>query len=385
MDGTSKFIDHNDIEITLPIWGFAEDAETAKLFIPSPTIYAKEGDSVHIRMKNPSMEGHTIHLHGLDVDEANDGVPHYTGFVQSGEEVVYRFKATHAGNFLYHCHVTTTMHLSLGMYGSVIVYPSDSSKRPYDGGPTYDRQYHYLLSDMDARWNEDYTSIGSFLSYDPDLFLINGKNKRLIYNDSSMILTGDLDDTLLLRLLNVGYRVNRVVFPDELEATVVTSDGRVLDEAFQTDTLFLYPGERYSVICQVMDTNKSSVKVDYLDPFRLAFLGREYIPLNDTSFVFLPYQEQLNAPDSIGVGHAELVYDLGFEVYPNPARETVVIHSPYDKSRIQVFDLNGNLILDQTVGQGRTHIDVSDFPVGLLLFRLESVTRGSASFRIMHM
>ena len=172
MNGQGTFESDSGSLFDLPLWGYGFNKINPTVDLPGPTIYANQGDSVHISMFNPSMEGHTIHLHGLDVDEANDGVPHFTGFIQEGESFTYKFKATHAGNFLYHCHVTTTMHLTLGMYGMVIVYPTDSSKSIYDGGPFYDRQYEFLLSEMDARWNSDYTSIGTFLSFDPDLFFL---------------------------------------------------------------------------------------------------------------------------------------------------------------------------------------------------------------------
>ncbi|NDF33953.1 MAG: hypothetical protein EB157_05270, partial [Euryarchaeota archaeon] len=160
MNGQGDFVTDSNTIVTLPVWGYGWTQPNPFVILPGPTVYAKEGDSVHLEMLNPSMEGHTIHLHGLDVDQANDGVPHTSDFIQQGESFTYRFKATHAGNFLYHCHVTTTMHLALGMYGMVIVYPADSSNRVYTDGPEYDVQHEYLFSDMDARWNADYTAIG---------------------------------------------------------------------------------------------------------------------------------------------------------------------------------------------------------------------------------
>jgi FtsP/CotA-like multicopper oxidase with cupredoxin domain len=49
---------------------------------PAPLIYAAVGDVVEIRLKNLGVtlptapnDPHSIHLHGLDVDAANDGVP----------------------------------------------------------------------------------------------------------------------------------------------------------------------------------------------------------------------------------------------------------------------------------------------------------------------
>lgn len=344
MNGQSEFETDSGSIINLPIWGFAYDNVFTTLRVPGPTIYAHQGDSVHINLFNPSMEGHTIHLHGLDVDEANDGVPHFTGYIQEGESFKYRFKATHAGNFLYHCHVTTTMHLTLGMYGMVIVYPTDSSKRIYNNGPLYDRQYEFLMSEMDARWNSDYTRIGSFLSFDPDLFLLNGKNRSLIYNDTNMVMRGDVGDQLLMRALNVGYRVNRLIFPNEIQATIHTSDGRVLDEPFVTDTLIVYPGERFSIMVEVLDDAPSFVAVDYLDPYRLKFVGREYIPINDTAFAYIEPQIIDSDNDTIGVGIQDME-SAAIMVFPNPAVDELHLVSTNEAFKsCTIIDFQGRVL-----------------------------------------
>ena len=60
---------------TLRVYGFAPSL-SAHPPIPAPLIEANQGDSVHIDFWNVSqLHHHTIHLHGLDVDQANDGVP----------------------------------------------------------------------------------------------------------------------------------------------------------------------------------------------------------------------------------------------------------------------------------------------------------------------
>ena len=61
---------------TIRVFGFAQDL-LYNPNVPGPTITANEGDSVHLDLWNVSQGApHTIHLHGLDVDQQNDGVPH---------------------------------------------------------------------------------------------------------------------------------------------------------------------------------------------------------------------------------------------------------------------------------------------------------------------
>ena len=351
MNGSANFITDSNTVATLPVWGYGWNIGTGStITLPGPTIYANQGDSVHFEMVNPSMEGHTIHLHGLDVDEANDGVPHHTGFILQGDSFTYRFKATHAGNFLYHCHVTTTMHLALGMYGMVIVYPTDSSNRIYDNGPTYDSQYEFLLSDLDARWNTDYTKIGSFLSYAPDMFLINGKNKSIWYADTNSNMQGAVGERLLMRLLNVGYRVNRVIFPSEVDAVVHTSDGRPLPQPFSTDTLILYPGERFSVLTEILDETPTYARIDWLDPYRLSYLGSEYIPINNPDFQFIPFEEDNSLLDSIALSNSSLDEKQVVKLFPNPVVDHFVISSDRSIAEINVYNYSGQFVTSQ-VGQ----------------------------------
>src|SRR5690606_37960743 len=109
-------------------------------------------------------------------------------------------------------------------------------------------------------------------------------------------------------------------------AVVHTSDGRVLDQAFEADTLIVYPGERFNVLAEVLDTSAASVWVDYLDPYRLKFLAREYIPLNDADFEYIDPVIVENDADTIGYGMHE---NQGAQalVYPNPAKDQVFIQS----------------------------------------------------------
>ena len=62
----------------LPTWGFGNGFNDDRR-VPSPVIEAIQGQEAKIRLS--SMMPHSIHFHGLDVDQANDGVPSTSGYV----------------------------------------------------------------------------------------------------------------------------------------------------------------------------------------------------------------------------------------------------------------------------------------------------------------
>lgn len=278
MSGVTTLWDGN----VTPIWGFREITDDPTVItLPGPTIVCNEGDSVIIGLSNPSFEAHTIHLHGLDVDQANDGVPSTSFFIFPGQKSQYSFKATHAGNYLYHCHVGTVLHVQMGMFGALIVNAANGAKEVYTGGPSFDTSYTWLMSELDKSWHDDYTQIGSFTNFDPDYFLVNGKSKTQIFADSSIsIYQQTAGDTIYTRLLNIGYGLNRVIFPPLLNAEIISSDGRPIPNVLQKDTIDLYPGERFGVIMNSSFGFVDSVTIEYRSLFKEQLWGVEKIPVS---------------------------------------------------------------------------------------------------------
>src|SRR5690606_21334631 len=113
-DGEHRTAEGNSIYI----WGYTLSPVQGTATLPGPPIEVNEGDRVRSTLTNlgPSREAvqefpHTVHLHGLDVSQANDGVPETSGSVRVGESLAYEFVATDAGTYWYHCHVDTVEHL----------------------------------------------------------------------------------------------------------------------------------------------------------------------------------------------------------------------------------------------------------------------------------
>lgn len=314
------------------IWGFAPgtwEGEIEQLVLPSPTIEVEEGDSIVVTVINPSDEGHTIHWHGLDVDQANDGVPHTSQYVLTGDTFTYRFVATHAGNYIYHCHVTTTLHLMMGMYGKVIVRVPGRNE-VYAGGPSFTREYSYLGSEMDRSWNDDFMTAGGLNEFAADHYLLDGKSGAQIYADSGMHVQLGLLDTVLMRLMNIGFHMHRYHIPAGISATVVASDGRPVPQAYGATTIDVYPGERYSVLLTTLDsTLVQHIKVGYHELYQLAEIGYNYIPVN-------------TATPPVGV--EKPIND--WRVFPNPSPGWLMVEGLSASHRVTLVTISGALIWD---------------------------------------
>ena len=240
MDGI-HFLDDGS---SVTIWGYGWVTD-GFITLPGPLLTYNEGQSVDLNFVNPSPESHTIHLHGLDVDQANDGVPATSFLVPTGGDAVYSFVADQAGTFLYHCHVTTTLHLTMGMYGMILVKRPDQTL--FEGGPAYTEDAPFLFSDLEVATNLD--PVGSFPFHDirPDVFMINGKQGSQLEAEDERVWSAP-GDTVALRLGSMAYSRVRCHFPPELHAVCHMSDGRALPESFAVDSLDIFPGERFTIL-----------------------------------------------------------------------------------------------------------------------------------------
>lgn len=89
--------------------------------VPGPVLRGKVGDTFIVTLVNDGTIGHSIDFHAgaLAPDE-----PMRT--IAPGETLKYRFEATKAGIWMYHCStMPMSMHIANGMFGAVIIDPPD--------------------------------------------------------------------------------------------------------------------------------------------------------------------------------------------------------------------------------------------------------------------
>ncbi len=95
---------------------------------PGPTITATQGQLLEVHLRNQSVPGGvTLHWHGYDVPNADDGVAGVTqDAVPVGGEFVYRFMLGQAGTYWYHSHQVSDQQVIGGMLGALVVRPATS-------------------------------------------------------------------------------------------------------------------------------------------------------------------------------------------------------------------------------------------------------------------
>lgn len=239
---------------TVPMWIIEdpEDREEGKVF-PSKLIRVREGDVVECRTGIKS-NTHTIHWHGIEPSPAHDGVGKHS-FEISGN-FRYQWLAAHAGTYFYHCHKNTTLHFEMGLYGLIIIDPPQgpgfaAGFNPPEHVIRYDVERSLVVDEIDTRWHRElaskhdafmqkcdradpvnpatFTHDGFLHDFNPDVFIINGvarSNDETPITDPRVAVQAKAGQTILLRLLHAGYKVQR--FTIGLDAQAIAFDGRPL-------------------------------------------------------------------------------------------------------------------------------------------------------------
>ena len=98
--------------------------------IPMPTLTFTEGDTAEIVVHNLLKEGTSLHWHGVQLPNKEDGVPFLTQMpIQPGATHTYRFPVKQNGTYWYHSH--SGFQEQIGMYGSLVFLkkPNDPNFR----------------------------------------------------------------------------------------------------------------------------------------------------------------------------------------------------------------------------------------------------------------
>lgn len=138
--------------------------------VPAPMIVCHQYDYVELTLVNPS---HSSMAHNIDLHSAT-GALGGAGLtlVNPGEQVTFRFRATKAGVFVYHCapgDVMIPWHVISGMNGAIMVLPRDGLKDADGNSIKYDRAYYigeqdfYLPKDKHGKYKKYSSPMAGFV------------------------------------------------------------------------------------------------------------------------------------------------------------------------------------------------------------------------------
>jgi nitrite reductase (NO-forming) len=91
--------------------------------VPGPILRGHVGDTFEVKLVNHGSMSHSIDFHASEV------APNVAmRMIGPNQSLVYKFTATHAGVYLYHCGTPPIVqHMAMGMYGAVIIDPPNLS------------------------------------------------------------------------------------------------------------------------------------------------------------------------------------------------------------------------------------------------------------------
>ncbi|MEU8238581.1 multicopper oxidase family protein [Actinoplanes missouriensis] len=128
-----------DVEVTLTA-DRRDGRYTLNGSSPGPEIRAERGDLIQVTLINGSVpDGVTLHWHGVDVPNGEDGVAGLTqDAAGTGERHVYRFVAADAGTYWYHSHQVSHEQVRNGLFGALVITPGPMTGDPVIAVHTYD-------------------------------------------------------------------------------------------------------------------------------------------------------------------------------------------------------------------------------------------------------
>jgi plastocyanin len=234
-DGTKHFALTAEITEWEVAPGQVVEAWTYNGMVPGPQMFVDIGDTVEIELTNDLPMGTDVHLHGVNIPNAMDGVAPLTqDLIMPGETFTYRFVTDEVSVAMYHAHHHAQMTVPNGLLGMFYVGQVPIPRgRTIGGQPIPD---DVEISQEVPMVVNDAGTIG---------FALNGKSFP-----ATAPIVGKEGDWILIHYANEGTQIHPMHL-HQFDQIVVAKDGYPLDEPYVVDTLNVAPGERYSVLVEL--------------------------------------------------------------------------------------------------------------------------------------
>jgi FtsP/CotA-like multicopper oxidase with cupredoxin domain len=227
--------------------------------IPGPTLKVAQGSELVVEVENQGDLDTTVHWHGLRLENRYDGVPHETQApIPVGGEFSYRIQVPDPGLYWYHPHIREDYTQELGLYGNIVVTPTDP-----DYWPPVDRELVLTVDDLLVEEGRiapfspvetSYAAMGRF----GNVFLTSG--------DPELNLEARVGEVVRLWLTNTANtRVFNLRLPGARMKLVGGDSGRVEHQEF-LQSVVLAPSER--AIVDVLVQQPGELALEHRTPER---------------------------------------------------------------------------------------------------------------------
>ena len=269
--------------------------------IPGPTMRVPQGSEITVRVRNEADTEATVHWHGLCLDNKYDGVPYETQDpIAIGGDFTYQLRFPDAGLYWYHPHIREDYGLDMGLYGNIVVVPTDA-----EYWAPVNREIVVTLDDVlveDGRiaaFNHagpTHVAMGRF----GNVMLTGGETNLDLDAATGEVVRFYFTNTANTRLFNVAVAGGRMKL-------VGSDSGRYEHETFVEEVL-LAPSER--AVVDVLFETPGSFSLEHRTPDRTYVLGTIVVSGDTVTPAFIEEFEQLRTSEELTAERARLEADL---------------------------------------------------------------------------
>ena len=226
--------------------------------LPGPTLRVQQGSEIVVNVVNEGDLEATVHWHGLRLDNRYDGTHQTQAPIPVGGTFTYRIQFPDAGIYWYHPHIRQDYGQEMGLYGNILVAPSDSGY--------WAPAHREVLLTLDDILIED----GKIATFDPGEtnYSAMGRfgNVLLIGGQTELSMQVQPDEVVRFYLTNTANtRVFNVALPGARLKLVGGDSGRYEREEF-VDSVVIAPSER--AVVDVMFPQTGQLTMEHLTPDR---------------------------------------------------------------------------------------------------------------------
>jgi FtsP/CotA-like multicopper oxidase with cupredoxin domain len=270
--------------------------------IPGPTLRVPQGSEICVRVRNDADVDATVHWHGLRLDNRYDGVPYETQApIPLGGEFTYRVRFPDPGLYWYHPHIREDYGLDMGLYGNLVVVPTEN-----DYWPQVNREVVVTLDDVLVedgqiapfhRGGPTHVAMGRF------------GNVMLTAGETDLRAEARVGEVVRLYLTNTANtRIFNIALAGARMKLVGGDSGRYEHETF-VDEVLLAPSER--AILDVLFDTAGLVALEHRTPDHSYELGTISVSGEPIEQSFLREFEQLRTSTELAAERARVDTERG--------------------------------------------------------------------------
>jgi FtsP/CotA-like multicopper oxidase with cupredoxin domain len=233
--------------------------------VPGPTLKVPQGATITVHVTNHGDLDATVHWHGLRLENRYDGTHDTQAPIRVGETFTYLVHVPDPGAYWYHPHIREDYGQEMGLYGNILVTPSDP-----DYWPPANRE---LLLTLDDILIEDGQIAAFRESETTHVAMGRFGNVMLVSGEPDLQLDAKRGEVVRFYFTNTANtRVFNVVLPGA-QMKLVGADAGHYEHEELVDEVLLAPSER--VVVDVLFADAGELELEHRTPertYRLASL-----------------------------------------------------------------------------------------------------------------